>query len=165
MPDGKILAGGFLGNVMLAQYLPNGRLDSSFGTNGLLQPQFDGIRYSYCYSLKLQDDGKIVLAGNVNGVNALVATFLPNGRFDLSFAQKGYTILSSAYIAFDLALQTDGKIIIAGQGLGANNFLLVRYLTDGSLDTQFGSNGIVLTDLSDKSEFITALPYKQMEKL
>ena len=88
-PDGKILAGGFLGNVMLAQYLPNGTLDSSFGVNGLLQPQFEGIRYSYCYSLKLQDDGKIVLAGNVNGLNAFVARFLSNGQFDLSFAQKG----------------------------------------------------------------------------
>ncbi len=157
LPNGKILAGGFLGNVMLAQYLPDGTLDSSFGTNGLLQPQFDGIRYSYCYSLKLQDDGKIVLAGNVNGVNALVARFLSNGQFDLSFAQKGYTILSSAYIAFDLAIQADDKIIIAGQGLSANNFLLARYLTDGNLDTQFGNNGITLTDLSDKNEFVTSI--------
>ena len=41
--------------------------------------------------LKLQDDGKIVLAGNANGMNALVARFLPDGQFDLSFAQKGYT--------------------------------------------------------------------------
>lgn len=165
LPDGKILAGGFLGTVMLAQYLPDGRLDSSFGTNGLLQPQFDGVRYSYCYSLKLQDDGKIVLAGNVNGVNALVARFLPNGRFDLSFAQKGYTILSSAYIAFDLAIQTDGKIIIAGQGLNANNFLLARYLTDGNLDAQFGNNGIVLTDLNDKSEFITSITLQKDGKI
>lgn len=157
LPDGKILAGGFLGTVMLAQYLSNGTLDSSFGNNGLLQPQFTGIRYSYCYSLKLQDDGKIVMAGNVNGMNALTARFLPNGAFDSSFAQKGYTILSSAYIAFDLALQPDGKILIAGQGLNASNFLLARYLNDGTLETQFGNAGIVLTDMTDMSEYLSSI--------
>lgn len=157
LPDGKILAGGFLGTVMLAKYLPNGTLDSSFGTNGLLQPQFDGIRYSYCYALKLQEDGKIVMAGNVNGTNALTARFFANGIFDSGFAQKGYTILPSAYIAFDLALQPDGKILIAGQGLNGNNFLVARYLNDGRLDTQFGNAGIVHTDITDMSEYLSSI--------
>lgn len=164
-PDGKILAGGFLGTVMIAKYLSNGTLDSSFGTNGLLQPQFAGIRYSYCYSLKLQDDGKIVMAGNVNGVSALVARFLPNGQFDVSFAQQGYAIIPTAYIAFDVAIQTDGKILIAGQGLGANNFLLARFLTDGTTDTQFGNNGTVLTDLSSMSEYIFSIALQSDGKI
>lgn len=157
LPDGKILAGGFLGTVMIAKYLSNGTLDSSFGTNGLLQPQFDGIKYSYCYSLKLQRDGKIVMTGNVNGTNALTARFLANGQFDNDFAGKGYTILTSAYIAFDIALQPDGKILIGGQGLGINNFMLARYLSNGTLDAGFGNAGIVLNDLSDKSEFISSI--------
>ena len=165
LPDGKILAGGFLGNVMLAKYLSNGTLDSSFGSNGLLQPQFDGIKYSYCYSLKLQNDGRIVLAGNVNGTNALVARFLSNGQFDLSFAQKGYIVLSSAYIALDVAIQTDGKILIGGQGIGVNNFLLARYLNDGSLDNYFGNGGIVLTDLTDKSECINSITLQNDGKI
>ena len=97
------------------------------------------------------------MAGNVNGMNALTARFLANGAFDSSFAQKGYTILSSAYIAFDLALQKDGKIIIAGQGLNANNFLLARYLYDGTLDTQFGNAGIVLTDMTEMSEYLSSV--------
>ena len=59
-------------------------------------------------------------------------------------------------MAFDIAIQPDNKIIIAGQGLAANNFFVARFLTDGILDTQFGNNGIVLTDLTDKSEFITS---------
>jgi uncharacterized delta-60 repeat protein len=164
-PDGKILAGGFLGNIMLVKYLPNGTIDSSFGNNGFLQPQFAGIRYSYCYSLKLQDDGKIVLCGNVNGMNALVARFLPNGQFDVSFSGKGYSILSSAYIAFDIAIQKDGKILIGGQGMNANNFLLARFLADGNLDSRFGDNGIVLTDITDKSEFITSIALQDDGKI
>jgi len=156
-PDGKILVAGFLGTVMIAKYLSNGTLDSSFGTNGLLQPQFAGIRYSYCYSLKLQDDGKILIAGNVNGVSALVARFLPNGQFDVSFAQQGYMYLASAYIAFDLAIQTDGKILIGGQGIGANNFMLARFLTDGNLDNTFGNRGFVFTDVSNMSEYVSSI--------
>ena len=76
LPDGKILAAGFLGNVMLAKYNSNGTLDSSFGYNGVLQPAFQGIRYSYCYSIKLQPDGKIVTAGAVIiGTNVNFAVF------------------------------------------------------------------------------------------
>ena len=157
LPDGKILAAGFLGNVMMAKYLPNGTLDSSFGTNGLLQPHFNEIRYSFCYSIKLQPDGKIVMAGNIDGLYALTARFLANGTFDSGFAGKGYSVLQQVYIAFDVALQPDGKIIIGGQGLDENSFMLARYSSDGTLDGSFGSEGIVLNDISSMSEFISSI--------
>ena len=157
LPDGKILAGGFLGNVLLARYNIDGKLDSTFGNNGLVQPQFPGIRYSYCYALKLQQDGKIVMTGNVNGVSLLTARFLSDGEFDTSFAGVGYSILTSAYIGFDAAVQQDGKILVAGQGLNASNFLLLRYLPNGTLDTDFGDEGMVQTDMSDMSEFLSSI--------
>ena len=51
------------------------------------------------------------------------------------------------------------KLLLAARVLGANNFLLARYLTDGTLDTKFGDNGIVLTDITDKSEFINSITF------
>ncbi len=157
LPDGKILAGGFLGTVMLARYQPNGELDSSFGTNGLLQPQFQGTRYTYCYALTLQPDGKIVMTGNADGLYALTARFLSNGQFDQSFAGTGYTILSSVYIGFDVAVQPDGRIVIAGQGLGTNNFMMARFWSNGLPDASFGNNGVVLTDITHMSEYISSI--------
>lgn len=165
LPDGKILTGGYFGTVILARYLPNGTLDSSFGTNGIFQPQFPGIKYSFCYTMKVQPDKKIVIAGNVNGTNAFVARFLPDGGFDTEFAQVGYTFVASASIAFDMAIQPDNKIIIAGQGLAWNNFMLARFLSDGTLDTQFGNTGVVLTDMTSMSEFLNSIALQNDGKI
>ena len=165
LPDGKILAAGFLGNIMLAQYLPNGILDSSFGVNGVSKPLFKAMKYTYSYALKLQNDGKIVMTGNSNGVSVLTARLLSNGSFDSSFAGIGYAVLSSATIGFDAAIQPDGKIIIAGQGLNYSTCFVARYLSNGTLDPSFGNAGIVKTDITDMYEFISSIALQNDGKI
>ena len=165
LPGGKILAGGFLGNIMLAQYSPDGKLDSSFGVNGIVMPYFPAMRYTYCYALKLQDDGKIVMTGNSNGVSVLTARFLSNGSFDTSFAHIGYSVISSACLALDAAIQPDGKIIVAGQGLNGNNFFMARYLPGGTLDNDFGNEGQVFSDVSSMNEFISSITLQKDGKI
>lgn len=165
LPNGKILAGGFLGNIMLAQYLPDGKLDSSFGVNGIVVPYFPAMRYTYCYAIKLQDDGKIVMTGNSNGVSVLTARFLSTGQFDTSFAHIGYTVLTSACLGLDAAIQPDGKIIVAGQGLNQNNFFMARYLSNGTLDKDFGNEGQVFSDVSSMNEFISSIALQKDGKI
>lgn len=106
-------------------------------------------------AVALQSDDKIVVAGRADRGFA-VARYHPDGRLDTSFGIGGKaTTRISTDVEIDdefhdLALQADGKIVVAGRaymGL-SNDFALVRYNPDGSLDTSFGTKGIVTTDFT-----------------
>ena len=112
-------------------------------------------------AVALQGDGKIVTAGSVKLVGSSNATnwdfvvfrYNTDGSLDTSFDGDGKvtTPISDEFNSFDyarsVAIQTDGKIIAAGGSGGSlvGNFTLVRYNTNGSLDTSFGSGGKVIT--------------------
>jgi uncharacterized delta-60 repeat protein len=154
-PDGKIVLGGAVqGNEgeldsELVRYNYDGSLDLSFGSAGRVKEIFSASD-DVIYAVAVQSDGKIVTAGD--GFNAMeVARFNPNGSRDLTFARIGHIRVPSALsTARAMALQTDGKIVVVGGGRGPlysnYDFVLARLNTDGSLDTSFGTNGIVLTD-------------------
>ena len=162
-PDGKILVAGsreFNGNpaFAVARYLPTGALDSSFDGDGRLNTAFNGD--SFANAVVVQSDGKIVAAGavlfNVGGSNFALVRYNPNGSLDTSFGANanGRAFVDHAPTgedqANDLALQTDGKIIVAGyRGSFLNNsatFALARLLANGTLDNSFGTGGTVTTD-------------------
>lgn len=135
--DGKILAAGTGSGSRLARYLPNGTLDATFGTGGKVMLAFGGGSV-----MKQQSDGKIVLATGFE-----VTRLLADGTPDPNFGTDGiaYTTLSAnpqQDYANDLAIQADGKIVLAGQANGATG--LVRFLSDGNLDPDFGTGGKVL---------------------
>ncbi|EKD41504.1 MAG: FG-GAP repeat-containing protein [uncultured bacterium] len=146
------------GNYSLVRFSGEGVLDTSFGTNGIA-----AIRYGN--DLALQSDGKFVLAGySCNGTDDdfAVERYDTNGSLDTSFGTNG-SISTHFGFSFDqanaLIIQADGKIIAGGYAFnGADyDFALARYLTDGSLDTGFGTNGLVLTNFSSNSDNIIAL--------
>ncbi|MGB5025640.1 MAG: T9SS type A sorting domain-containing protein [Saprospiraceae bacterium] len=135
--DGKILVGGygFDGHLLLARYNVNGMLDNTFGIGGTLSTAF-GCSYQNDYSVALQSDGSILLGGhsNLNGVTSdfAVIRYKPNGSIDTNFGINGIVttaIGSGDDIATSIAIQQDGKIVIAGKSYnGANyDFALVRY--------------------------------------
>ena len=76
------------------------------------------------------------------------AAFAAGGDLDPSFGKDGRAISNGAGSGASVALQTDGKIVVAG-GLEdeARNLhsAVARYETDGSLDTTFGTDGVVVT--------------------
>ncbi len=77
-------------------------------------------------------------------------TFAAPGDLDLSFGNGGKVIGGGA-LARGMAIQSDGKIVVVGEGsLGTFNwdFAVVRYNTNGSLDSSFGGSGIVITQLT-----------------
>ena len=106
------------------------------------------------YSVAIQSDGKIVAAGDSNnGSNSdfALVRYNTDGSLDTSFDSDGKVttaIGSGTDEAYSVAIQSDGKIVAAGySNNGSNNdFALVRYNTDGSLDTSFDSDGKVTTD-------------------
>lgn len=107
----------------------------------------------HAYAIAIQSDGKIVAAGDSyngsSGWKIALMRFHADGTLDTTFG-KGGKMLSSVYGgARAVAIQGDGKIVVGGLTYdGMNAFVLIRYNTDGSPDTNFGTGGEVLTSMN-----------------
>jgi len=162
--DGKIVIAGYSGYLNpspfggggdspeLARYISDGRLDSTFGTDGI-----DTIEnfIGKIHSLALQSDGKIVAAGySGSSTNGDFATFRFNldGSLDNKFGTNGIvtTSFSNSSYAHSIAVQNDGKIVVTGYadvGILDADFATIRFNSDGTLDNTFGTNGIITTPI------------------
>lgn len=140
--DGKIVSCGSdeKGNGTVARLNNNGPLDQTFGSGGI--KNFDFTRRMDLYSVAIQPDGKILVGGNYDFSSSLlkaqIMRLLPNGNFDNSFSNVGFSWYGSSSglgIGYDMVLQCDGKILIGGLSH------LNRILPNGVLDPAFGNNG------------------------
>lgn len=170
--DGKIVVvgqhspSGSGGDFLVARYNTNGTLDATFGTAGITITNFGSS--SSGSSVVIQADGKILVAGysNERGGNRdfAVLRYNTNGTLDATFGTAGITTtnVGSNGTGSSMALQTDGKILVAGYfgSVSNKNFVIVRYNTNGTLDTTFGSAGITTTDLGgvDTASSMAILP-------
>ncbi len=163
--DGKIVvvgdSGGSYGyNAALARYLPNGRLDTSFGTGGMATLDLAGCPCNEeVHAVAIQADGKIVIAGSAVpgptgvGTHFVIARFNANGGVDTGFGTSGKVFINlGGYYeyAYALAIQSDGKIVAAGDSDG--DFALTRVSRSGRLDGTFGSGGTVRTDFEGSTD-------------
>ena len=116
-----------------------GSLDPSFGKGGIAEANL-----GFPVSAALQPDGKIVVLTLQS-----VARFLPNGSLDTSFGKGGSVMTSFATSPAAMALQSDGKIVLAGSinNTTENVFAVARLSANGSVDTAFGTGGTVTTDM------------------
>ena len=158
--DGKILVvGSSLGisnNFLLVRLNANGSVDFQVTTDF-----FNGsTNAASAESVAVQNDGKIVVAGRAGRPDFAVARYNSDGSLDTTFGGGGKVITQSARTGGgkSIALQSDGKIVVAGYygpsgGFGKSSFALVRYNANGSVDfeatTDFGSgddsgNSVVL---------------------
>lgn len=159
-PDGKILVGGSypspVPNIFLMRFMPDGNLDTSFGTGGVVFKPFTGSAY-FLQALALQADGQIVLCGYQGSAvnsNLIVGRLNPDGTKDITFNGDGVAVLNAGTIEIGnaLAVQADGKIVVVGRYASSannlnNNPMLVRLLSDGTPDSSFAGSGYVITTL------------------
>ncbi len=115
--DGKIIVVGHTrGKVPVLRYNPDGSLDGSFGTGGVATDY--GGNWASGHAVALQADGKIVVAGFTKGTmyDVLVLRYNPDGSLDDGFGTGGGAIYDSEIwdIGRAVALQSDGKIVVAG---------------------------------------------------
>ncbi len=168
-PDGKLVAAGSCLNsssnydFCLARYNSNGSLDAAFGTGGTVVTPI-GSSDDQAYALALQPDGKLVVAGTCNngGNDPCLARYNANGSLDTTFnlSGKAITPIGGSFNAVRaLAVQPDGKLVVAGFCLNVGNadFCLVRYNTNGSFDSAFGNSGKVLTAIGNGDDYAYAL--------
>ena len=154
-PDGKIVVVGHAsGDFALARYNADGSLDTSFGDGGKQTTDIAG-GYDQGRALAVQPDGKIVVAGytDAGGGDFALARYNADGSLDTSFGDGGKQTTDFGDLDNQgnaLALQPDGKIVVAGStsGEGGYDFALARYNADGSLDTTFGDGGKQTTDFA-----------------
>jgi uncharacterized delta-60 repeat protein len=144
--DGKLVAAGSSnGGFALVRYHANGSLDGSFGRGGKTTPPVAGV----ANALAIQKNGELVAAGGSGSdLDFALVRYNANGSLDTSFGRGGKVTTpiggSNGAHASALAIQKDGKLLVAGSG-GGGGFALARYNANGSLDTSFGRGGIVTT--------------------
>ncbi len=162
--DGKIVAAGSLYNspnfdFAVVRYKPDGTLDNSFSEDGITSTDFNaGNDVARC--VKIQPDGRIVVAGysyNASGYDFAVARYNSDGTSDYSFSSDGrvtVNILGKNDYAYSLAIQNDGKIVVAGTAFDvkSSHFAVTRLIANGNLDNTFSADGMLITDFGSKSE-------------
>jgi len=171
--DGKIVAAGRTYdwrnqqgiNFALCRYNANGTPDNSFSGDGKVITDFSTSQLPATHdeinALLLQPDGKIVVAGLhawwTSPVDFIVARYNTNGTLDPAFNGTGFitTGIGSVDIVQSAALHSDGKIVVSGYGYGpSGNTAIVRYKTNGTLDSTFHGNGILNASLSDPRSMV-----------
>ncbi len=154
-PDGKIICSirYFPGNdhrdLGIIRCTPDGRIDSSFGINGIDTLELDKLMYAT--GLVVQPDGKIVVSGDVlrneyDEKRTYLCRLMPDGGLDTSFGEGGVVITHYNYATSSnsLILRPDGKLVrgcnfdLYG---GYSPFMLESFNPDGSRDSSFGTNG------------------------
>lgn len=155
-PDGKILVGGHTtaesatSDFVVVRYNVDGSLDNFFGGDGKVVYNHSGDPEEG-RAIKVQSDGKIVLAGIShigNKPDFAIIRFLSDGTLDSTFDGGGYAefiigINDEEEAANAIAIQPDGKYVLAGyvfNGL-SNDFAVIRLNSNGSVDNSFNGNG------------------------
>lgn len=178
-PDGKIIVAGSASydslnrdiGFALVRFNTDGSTDFGFGTGGKQITDFFGAG-AKANGVVLQPDGKFVVAGTASdsatrpvATDIALARYNSDGSLDSGFGTGGETAIpfpdSASEQGNAVALSADGKIIIAGAAFKTfatpPDFALVRYNSDGSLDTGFGSGGRITTDVAGGTDVAQAV--------
>ena len=169
----------YASRMAVARYTSSGALDSTFGSGGEVETSFDTTEGVHVHtvspvatSLLVQADGRIVLGGAVADDPSYrfgLARYNANGTPDTAFGSGGIVesnFFDTQQVGLALVLQPDGKLVLAGGSdcvyqtcnyAVTSSFLLVRYLSSGTLDTGFGDSGIVETHLSTGVDYAAGL--------
>jgi len=167
-PSGQILVlEGFFAQGAISRYDTNGSLDATFGGAG----QAPGFGPGGGVAV-IESSNKFVVAGNLittpgatnSTTSFLLARYTQNGNVDTTFATNGVATTpfpgNAVSAAAAVALQSSGDIVAGGSSgasVSASDFALARYTATGTLDTTFGTNGLVTTAIGTSSSAINTL--------
>ena len=160
LASGKILVAGHAmvaGNndFALVQYNADGSLDTAFGGgDGIVTVDIGSGTSDTISEIAIQSDGKIVVVGST------VARFNADGTLDSSFGGGDGLVDSMPMVsASSVAIQLDGKIVVGGNAVigGWRDSTILRYNTDGTLDTTFSGDGIGTNSSAAHDDWIESL--------
>lgn len=161
LSTGRIVVAGSASNGSqssfgLIRLTDKGIIDNGFGTNGKVVTDFGGDEIAN--SLVVQTDDKIIVSGYTGDIAShdfLTIRYRTTGIIDNSFGDNGKALMDFSTnddFAYGLALQRNGKIIVAGStkvfGTTSSSIAIVQYKTNGKPDSTFGVNGIITTNIA-----------------
>lgn len=169
--DGKLVITGVSGalfpassyteNLTLARVNTNGTLDTTFGINGISIQNRPGLS-TYPFSVKFQNDGKIVAAYDYKPGNFrefTIVRFNSDGILDTTFGDNGIahtSIGTGNATAYDVTILSNNKFLVCGistNAQGRQNLTFALYDSNGTLDTSFGTNGVYLDTPDGNSDY------------
>lgn len=165
--DDKIIVASNL-RLLVLRLSKDGALDPSFGTDGVATGVGPGFN-----AIKLQADGKIVGVGGFSGP-FMIARLNGNGSFDDTFDADGIVVTDAIGVngaPTGVAVRSDGKIVVGGYGsvTGSSDpyreIILLRFGSNGALDSSFGNAGIVATDIAPTDDEIYDLVLDPQERI
>ena len=133
--------------IVVARYLPSGRLDRSFGSGGIFKTTLPAANGPYNGTSVVADRaGRLVVAGGDGQGDMLALRLTRSGRLDRNFGQNrsGIVSIQVAGFAQSLALAPGGRILLGGSNATANArpMVVVRLTSSGRLDRGFGRGGV-----------------------
>ena len=165
--DGRVIVAAYNTDkwFTLLRYLPDGSLDASFGTNGISKIRFAPLDDALAYAIYIYPNNKILVAGTTwneagnTGNDFALTRLLEDGTVDGTFGNGGWAVTPTVTgkvtdEARSIAIQSDGKIVVAGIGTNGtdNDFVVTRYSANGILETGVGAfgggTGIVVTPVN-----------------
>ena len=160
--DDKILIAGYSWNgtdydSSLVRYNADGSIDLTFGGGDGIVTTAIGAGDDRGRSVALQPDDKI-LVGGYSGNDFAVTRYNSNGTLDVTFGGGAGFVTTAIGVgvdsSYDISIQADGKILLSGTSNNGtdNDFAVVRYNSDGTLDTSFSANGILTTPIGAANE-------------
>lgn len=166
---GRIVAAGVseggVWSFAIARYLPDGRLDTGFGSHGRVKTRFGGT-FNEAYSVAIDPLDRIVVGGYTQGytqefvepyTDFALARYRVNGTLDPSFGTGGQVTTDFEHedgSATGIAIDANGRIAAVGGSQG--DFALARYEPDGDLDGTF-AGGTVTTNVGSKHDFANGI--------
>ena len=168
--DGKLVLAGTVSseanesNLFAMRANIKGGLDKTFNGTGISTLNLN-ISTNFT-NVILQPNGKILIGGSTL-TGPFMVRYNMNGTLDANFGANGISNYRNAGTGAGITLQADGKIIQVGTELGnykntpdpynpflgRNNFQIIRYKTNGQLDTSFGTYGVSLIDIGNYQSF------------
>ncbi len=161
--DGKLIAATPSGNMyvtayasaltpntsLIISYLPNGTVNTAFGTNGV----WNDANYQNNYD-RIKNWGENLLVLTRNATNDyILLKLLSSGSLDSSFGINGELVVANTdQTATDFLVLPDNNLLVLLRQTngGSSQIVLKRYLSDGSVDTAFGTNGEALIQLTNE---------------
>ncbi|MCZ6691069.1 MAG: hypothetical protein O7H41_15885 [Planctomycetota bacterium] len=158
---GRILVGGTSSNgidsdMAIWRYTSDGMLDTSFGSSGVAvhDSAAGGGGHDYSYGIALDAVGRILVGGTSssgNDYDMAIWRYTSDGMLDASFGTGGVAVHDGAggwaggrESGRAIALDAAGRILVTGHG--SDDMVIWRYTSGGTLDTTFGSGGVVAHD-------------------
>jgi uncharacterized delta-60 repeat protein len=145
-------ASGLGGQIGMARFQPGGSLDPTFSGDGkMTQNLTTASEAAFGVAIQPNDD-RIVICGASGSTNQkmFAARYNGDGTPDTSFSGDGRIVIDITEFkdsASGLVLQGDGKIVLAGFA-NYEFYTIVRLTVAGSLDTAFGDDGVMFSNLS-----------------